>query len=301
MSAQTTKPPVGVIGLGNMGSALADALIAKGFPVTVWNRTPAKAKRFAAAGTNVAAGVADAARASDVLVVCLLDQAATQAAIANPSVIGELKGKTIIQLTTMTSASSRGLGAWAAANGIAYLEGQILHYPDDVRAGRAFIPCAGLRRVYDSCRPVLEAMACEAPLISESPGAAAVFDKSLFEVVFPAYVGFLHGAAMCRTMGVSMATYTDLMAKACFASGLAERTVREFGARATVGRYDDNVKAALDVYAPAFAMTVHESEAAGIRTDHLKCVDEILQGMIATGHGHEDFAAIYDLFKPKGA
>ena len=298
MDDATDRPKLGVIGLGNMGSALADVLTAAGFDVIVWNRTHAKSERFAKAGVKVAVTVAEAARAADVLVVCLLDQAATQAAIEDPGVIEVLHGKTIIQLTTMTSTGSREFGAWAAENGIAYLEGQILHYPDDVRAGRAFIPCAGPKRVYESCRAILEAMACEAPLVSESFGAAAVFDKSLFEVLFPAYIGFLHGASMCRASGVSVETYTDLMAKACFASGLAERTVREFGARAAVGRYDDNVKAALDTYAPAFAMTVHESDAAGIRTDHIRGIDAILRGMVAAGHSHEDFAAIYELFRP---
>ncbi len=33
---------VSVIGLGNMGSALAEALINAGHEVTVWNRTPGK-------------------------------------------------------------------------------------------------------------------------------------------------------------------------------------------------------------------------------------------------------------------
>ena len=62
---------VGVIGLGKMGSALADTLLAKGFEVEVWNRTPAKAEHLVKAGAKLALSVADAARNANVLVVCL--------------------------------------------------------------------------------------------------------------------------------------------------------------------------------------------------------------------------------------
>jgi 3-hydroxyisobutyrate dehydrogenase-like beta-hydroxyacid dehydrogenase len=72
---------VGIIGLGNMGRALADALLASGFQVTVWNRTAGKADLLEQAGASVAASPAEAAERSDVLVVCLLDHAATCAAV----------------------------------------------------------------------------------------------------------------------------------------------------------------------------------------------------------------------------
>ncbi len=44
------KPSVTVLGLGQMGAALAGALLAAGHPTTVWNRTPARAKPLAARG-----------------------------------------------------------------------------------------------------------------------------------------------------------------------------------------------------------------------------------------------------------
>ena len=73
MNADRAKSTVGVIGLGLMGSALAESLLAKGFAVTVWNRTQAKAEPFEAAGAHRAPSVAEAARRTDVLVVCLLE------------------------------------------------------------------------------------------------------------------------------------------------------------------------------------------------------------------------------------
>jgi 3-hydroxyisobutyrate dehydrogenase-like beta-hydroxyacid dehydrogenase len=50
---------IAVIGLGNMGSALAEALLSKGHDVTVWNRTAYKTEPPVAAGAVVAESVAE--------------------------------------------------------------------------------------------------------------------------------------------------------------------------------------------------------------------------------------------------
>lgn len=192
MAAAKGHRTVGVVGLGNMGSALADALIANGFDVTVWNRTPARVERFARAGAKVVANVADAARASRVVVVCVLDHAATMSVVTTPSVALALQGSALVQLTTMTSDESRAVNHWANESGVKYLEGQILNYPDDIRSGHGIIVCAGPKDIFENCRAVIEGMTGYAPHISETLGAAAVLDKALFEIAYPPFVGFLH-------------------------------------------------------------------------------------------------------------
>ena len=83
MSEQTqlTEPPpvaVAVIGLGDMGSALARAFLANRHRVTVWNRTAAKATPLVQAGAQQAKSVEAAVAAGDVIVVCVLDYAISE-------------------------------------------------------------------------------------------------------------------------------------------------------------------------------------------------------------------------------
>ena len=54
MNNETAPRNVSVIGLGLMGSALAEALLNAGHEVTVWNRTPAKAEPLTSKGASVA-------------------------------------------------------------------------------------------------------------------------------------------------------------------------------------------------------------------------------------------------------
>ncbi|WP_313958131.1 NAD(P)-binding domain-containing protein [Paenibacillus sp. Y412MC10] len=61
-----------VIGLGMMGSALAQAFLMEGSRTTVWNRTPDKAETLAAQGAVAAGTVAEAIAASPLIVICVL-------------------------------------------------------------------------------------------------------------------------------------------------------------------------------------------------------------------------------------
>src|SRR5262249_49125846 len=149
---------VGVVGLGKMGSALADTLLAKGFEVTVWNRTPAKTEPLVKVGAKLARSVADAARNGNVLVVCLSNYASVKAAVMTDEVGPTLRGKILVDLTSMRSEGLRELVGWSDANGISLLKGSILDYPDDVRAGHGRILYGGARGVFQAIAPVLQAM-----------------------------------------------------------------------------------------------------------------------------------------------
>ena len=65
--------PVGVIGLGLMGSVLAGRLRAAGFAVTGFDIDPAKAGRLAALGGRTAASIAELARAANPIVLAVFD------------------------------------------------------------------------------------------------------------------------------------------------------------------------------------------------------------------------------------
>jgi pyrroline-5-carboxylate reductase len=108
-----TDPRLGVIGLGEMGSALASAFLRAGFPTCVWNRTADKARPILDAGAVLADGPADAAARSDVLVVCVSTYEIADSLLRDLDAEANLKDKTIVQLTTGTPKQGREASAWA--------------------------------------------------------------------------------------------------------------------------------------------------------------------------------------------
>ena len=70
---------IGIAGLGRMGSAIGARLIEAGHKLTVWNRSPEKAKALAQAGARVAATPAELAGEADIVITILTDAAAIDA------------------------------------------------------------------------------------------------------------------------------------------------------------------------------------------------------------------------------
>jgi len=110
MPAHEEKVPV--LGLGLMGSVLAKALVAKGYEVTVWNRSPERAAGFEGLA-RVANSVLNACSSSRVIVVCLLNYEAGQSLMRSSEIESVLSGKVLIQLSTGSPADARGMSAWA--------------------------------------------------------------------------------------------------------------------------------------------------------------------------------------------
>src|ERR1700730_9864329 len=91
---------VTVLGLGSMGAALTRALLKRGHAVTVWNRTADKAASLVSEGAKLAHSPAEAAAASPLVIMCVLDYAAANGILAGPGVAGAVSGKTLVQLST---------------------------------------------------------------------------------------------------------------------------------------------------------------------------------------------------------
>ncbi|MGL5522480.1 MAG: NAD(P)-binding domain-containing protein [Aeromonas veronii] len=98
-----------VIGLGAMGSALATTLLKADHPVTVWNRSVAKAAPLQALGATLAPSVGAAIAASDITLVCVDNYAVSQQLLDEAR--DAVAGKLLVQLST---GSRRGPERWRA-------------------------------------------------------------------------------------------------------------------------------------------------------------------------------------------
>ena len=115
---------VGVAGLGAMGGNVAARLIEVGHQVTVWNRTPEKAKPLAAAGAKLAGSPAEVAAASESVITMLTDGAAIEAVYNGPNGLlsGDVKGKLFIEMSTVAPKVATDLAPKVRAKGAVLVE-----------------------------------------------------------------------------------------------------------------------------------------------------------------------------------
>ncbi len=116
-----------VLGLGSMGSAIAHGLVDRGYTTTVWNRTAAKSVPLAEAGARVATTAQEAVLASPLVIICLLDSAASDEVLG--SLGPEVAGKVVVNLTTCAPEHARANEAWALERGATYVDGKIMGDP----------------------------------------------------------------------------------------------------------------------------------------------------------------------------
>jgi 3-hydroxyisobutyrate dehydrogenase-like beta-hydroxyacid dehydrogenase len=96
MTQQPATTEVSVIGLGNMGSTLAQAFLAKGHSVTVWNRTPTRAEPLVKAGARVAETAAASVASSPLTIMCVIDYPAAEAVLASDGMSEALRNRTLV-------------------------------------------------------------------------------------------------------------------------------------------------------------------------------------------------------------
>jgi 3-hydroxyisobutyrate dehydrogenase-like beta-hydroxyacid dehydrogenase len=137
---------VSVIGLGAMGSALAQVLLRDGYHVTVWNRTRAKANPLIRDGAVLAASTAAAVGASPIVLICVEDYQVTRSILGTEEVAPALAGRVLVELSTGTPQEARDAEAWAQERGVASLDGAMQAAPSQM--GRPDTTICRLRSSY---------------------------------------------------------------------------------------------------------------------------------------------------------
>src|SRR5258706_5760375 len=115
MTESRDMPGIGFIGMGAMGSRMAQRLLAAGYPLTVYNRTPAKAQPLRAQGAQVAASPHALAASSDIILLSLADDAAVESAfLGRDGIVAAARPGTIcVDTSTIDPATSRAIAAAA--------------------------------------------------------------------------------------------------------------------------------------------------------------------------------------------
>lgn len=286
-TSDTTRSGVSVLGLGKMGSALAEALLSAGHPTAVWNRTATKAGPLMDMGATLAATVAEAVAANPLVVVCLYDHASVRRNL--DPVVEDLRGHTVLNLTTTTPGQARELAGWAAEHGIGYLDGAIMATPMMIGSREASILYSGPREIFDTHREILDVWATST-YDGADAGMASLFDLAMLSGMYVMFAGFLHGAALTGAAGVPTGEFARRATP--FLAAMTE-AFREF-ATVVDGRHYRVPGQSLEWTRPVFDLIARTSEEQGVDKTLITVLRDVAQRQIDAGHGADDLARLYE-------
>ncbi|WP_031092924.1 NAD(P)-dependent oxidoreductase [Streptomyces sp. NRRL S-15] len=278
------KKPVTLLGLGAMGTALADAWLTAGHPVTVWNRNPRRAGPLAARGA-VSYNVYKRQ-----IVLCLLDDDSVDEALAE----ADLTGRDLVNLTTGTPLRARDRAAWAQARGARFLDGGIMAVPPmiGVPESGGYVFYSGSSGAFEDHRDTL-AVPAGTRYVGEDPGFAALHDVALLSAMYGAFSGITHAFALIRREDIDPEEFVPLLVDWLTAMVPAAHTT---AARLNSGDHTTGVVSNLAMQVAGSATLVRTAEEQGVDTALLTPYLQLMERLLEEGgHDHEDTARVVDL------
>jgi len=134
--------------------------VASRFPLSVWNRTAARAAEFAAeTGARAAATPREAVQGTPIVVTCLPTSAEVESLLDGPDGIlaGLEPGALLVDCTSGDPASSRRIAERLAALGFGFVDAPVSGGTNGAEAGTLTVMVGGDAQLFDRAAPVLSA------------------------------------------------------------------------------------------------------------------------------------------------
>ena len=167
---------LGFIGLGNMGSRIAQRLLDHGYQLWVYDRDLTKVEAIAQRGAVVAENILQLARTVDVVLSCLTNDDAVRSVYSEPAgVLAGARSKTVIlEMSTISPESSRELHRLGARGGIEVLDVAISGSTPAAEQGILTLLVGGNEEVFRAAKPIFQAIAKQYFLLGGSGSGTAM-------------------------------------------------------------------------------------------------------------------------------
>lgn len=275
-----------VIGLGQMGTALATALLNNNKQVTVWNRSVEKTKNLQALGASVATSLPEALAAGDRVVLCLSAYDDVHSLLL--PVAGQLKGKIILNLSTGTYEEDTTMAEWIGEQQALYLSGAAMSGTLLVGRPEALFIYSGSSAAFKTLHPFLESFG-QALYLDEDAGHVSLYDMTLFGVIWGALGGFFHGAALLDKKGIGPHRFAETAAgHLSFIAYL----MRKYADQIAQGDFAID-EGTLDVHSGAMDILLRSSRELGISTEFPAYAKSLIDQGIMLGYGDQGIVAAY--------
>jgi putative dehydrogenase len=209
-----TQARVGVVGVGNMGAAMAHRLLDRGYAVTVRDIRAEAENPLVARGARRAASPAALAADSDVILVVVVDAAQTRSVLfdgSDPAAPALRPGQCVCLQSTIAPDDTAQIAARLAERGVLAVDAPISGGPARARAGTLSIMAAGDAASIARAAPVLEALSARLFVVGERPGQGAAM-KLVNNLLAGANLAAASEAfALGRRVGLDARTLVDVI------------------------------------------------------------------------------------------
>ena len=214
MPPSMTAPTAAVLGMGRMGSAMAERLAGQGVAVVLYNRTPERAAALATRiGATVAATPAEAAAGADVVITMVADDAAVRDLFEGPDGVaaGVRAGSVAIDMSTVLPDTIRAVAPAVRARGAGVLDGPVSGSVTSTLAGELTVMVGGEADDLERARPILDQLARRVFHLGPL-GTGAVMKLAVNTLIFGLNGAVAEGLVLAERNGIDRALAYEVLA-----------------------------------------------------------------------------------------
>jgi 3-hydroxyisobutyrate dehydrogenase len=214
------KAVVGIVGLGRMGSAMAQRLAQHGFEVVGWDQNPAAVRAFSAAGGTAVADARAVATAAPLVITTITEDSGVRGLFNGSSGMlqGGISGTLFIEMSTLQPVTVRELAPSIEARGARIIDSPVLGTIPSVRDGKLVALLGGAADDVERARPVLDVLAHK--VVHMGPLGSGHAMKLAANLGLAAYIqGLAESLALGEREGLSMDAMLGVLSAGPTANG----------------------------------------------------------------------------------
>ena len=212
---------IGFIGLGTLGTAMAQRVMSLGYEVVRFNRSPTKTAALADASLQQAATV-EAVCAADIVLSVLLNDAAMQEVPVDGFPFSNNLAAIHVSVSTISVPLVRDLARLHAEQGQAFVSVPVFGCPDNIHAANTVTAVSVAPQAITRCHDVLASFGNVAVIGSDPGAASAVKMAGNFLMAF-AVQSLREVLFLAEVAGGDRQRFTDIVTSALFPTSFFER------------------------------------------------------------------------------
>jgi 3-hydroxyisobutyrate dehydrogenase len=276
-----------------MGSAMASRLIARGYDVTVYNRTAERAPPLVDAGAKVARTAREACAGAEAVISMTADDVSSRAMWlgSDGALAAELPAQTLaIECSTLSHGWAVELGSRVAQRGLRYVDSPVTGLPDAAAAGELTLLVGAAPADFDAARPLLDALATR--VLHFGPvGAGTAYKLAINLIGAVQIASAAEGLALAERAGLDPKLVVTAIATSQAASPQVVRNTQ----RMIEGEFSRNI-----VFTPVLRLkdidyALRLAESLGVATPFGAAAREAFAQLLALGAGADHEARIIEI------
>ncbi|MER3413867.1 MAG: hypothetical protein C4341_06440 [Armatimonadota bacterium] len=287
MNAMANEP-LGFVGLGVMGGAMAKHLAEKGHRLTVWNRTPAKAEPLRGRA-EIAETLEDVTRTARIILLCVSRTEDVLELVHRMAVTAQ-SDTLFVDHSTIAPRAARELAASLHDKGLHLLDAPVTGGSIGAQSGTLIAFCGGREEDFDRARPYLEAYTRTARLVGGA-GAGQMMKMANQIAVCLTLLSMAECLSFADKAGLDLQACIELIGSGAGGSW----SLQNYGPKAVVGDYTPGFSVANQQKDLRYALEAAREVKASLPGSAL--VHQLLAALENAGEGERATTALIEVLR----